>query len=69
MSAANSQPLSALVRALISGYVDSYALLNFGVFVSFMTGNTTTGGLSAGQSNLAAPDTVYWPFHSFCSAS
>jgi uncharacterized membrane protein YoaK (UPF0700 family) len=54
MSDSNSQPLSALVRALISGYVDSYALLNFGVFVSFMTGNTTTGGLSAGQSNLAA---------------
>ncbi|HZM08977.1 MAG TPA: YoaK family protein [Candidatus Limnocylindrales bacterium] len=54
MSAANSQPLSALVRALISGYVDSYALLNFGVFVSFMTGNTTAGGLSAGQVNLAA---------------
>src|SRR5664279_2181542 len=54
MSDSNSQPLSALVRALISGYVDSYALLNFGVFVSFMTGNTTTGGLSAGQANLAA---------------
>jgi len=54
MSDSNSQRLSALVRALISGYVDSYALLNFGVYASFMTGNTTTGGLHAGQANLAA---------------
>src|SRR5580700_886501 len=54
MSDANSQRLSALVRALISGCVDSYALLNFGVFASFMTGDTTTVGLNAGQANLAA---------------
>jgi uncharacterized membrane protein YoaK (UPF0700 family) len=54
MSSANSQRFSALTRALISGYVDSYALLNFGVFASFMTGNTTTGGLNAGEANLAA---------------
>jgi uncharacterized membrane protein YoaK (UPF0700 family) len=44
----------ALVRALISGYVDSYALLTFGVYASFMTGNTTSGGMHAGQFNLAA---------------
>lgn len=44
----------ALARVLISGYVDAYALLNFGVFVSFMTGNTTTGGAHAGQGSLAA---------------
>src|SRR5664279_1632091 len=50
----SSQGSSALARAMVSGYVDAYALLNFGVFVSFMTGNTTTGGLSAGQANLAA---------------
>jgi uncharacterized membrane protein YoaK (UPF0700 family) len=40
--------------ALISGYVDSYALLNFGVFASFMSGNTTTGGARAGQFKLGA---------------
>ncbi|HEY4900821.1 MAG TPA: YoaK family protein [Terriglobales bacterium] len=50
----SSQGARALPRALIAGYVDSYALLNFGVFASFMTGNTTTGGLHAGQANLAA---------------
>jgi uncharacterized membrane protein YoaK (UPF0700 family) len=33
--------------------VDSYALLNFGVFASFMSGNTTSGGLQAGQGKLA----------------
>src|SRR5277367_80797 len=44
----------ALARVLISGYVDAYALLNFGVYASFMTGNTTSGGLQAGQGNLAA---------------
>jgi uncharacterized membrane protein YoaK (UPF0700 family) len=49
-----SQVSRALARVLISGYVDAYALLNFGVFVSFMTGNTTTGGAHAGQGNLAA---------------
>jgi uncharacterized membrane protein YoaK (UPF0700 family) len=70
MSDANSQPLrdfgstgltllssqgwSALPRALISGYVDPYALLKFGIYASFMTGNTTSGGLHAGQANLAA---------------
>jgi uncharacterized membrane protein YoaK (UPF0700 family) len=40
--------------ALISGYVDSYTLLKFGVFASFMSGNTTTGGSLAGQAKLAA---------------
>ena len=48
------QGARALARVLISGYVDSYALLNFGVYASFMTGNTTSGGLHAGQGNLAA---------------
>ena len=50
----SSQRWSALGRVLISGYVDSYAVLHFGVFASFMTGNTTLGGLHAGQSDLAA---------------
>ncbi len=44
----------ALTRVLIAGYVDAYALLNFGVFASFMTGNTTTGGMYAGKGDLAA---------------
>ena len=40
-------------RALISGYVDSYTLLNFGVYASFMSGNTTSAGLHAGHAKFA----------------
>jgi uncharacterized membrane protein YoaK (UPF0700 family) len=39
---------------LVSGYVDAYALINFGVFASFMSGNTTTGGAQAGHARFAA---------------
>jgi uncharacterized membrane protein YoaK (UPF0700 family) len=44
-----TQWVRASARALIAGYVDSYALLKFGVYASFMTGNTTSAGLFAGQ--------------------
>ena len=59
MSGANSHLLSpqgprALARVLISGYVDAYALLKFGVYASFMTGNTTSGGVHAGEGSLSA---------------
>lgn len=50
----SSQAWKARARALISGYVDSYTLLNFGVYASFMSGNTTSGGLYAGQAKFAA---------------
>jgi uncharacterized membrane protein YoaK (UPF0700 family) len=48
------QGWKAAGRALISGYVDSYTLLNFGVYASFMSGNTTSAGLHIGQANLSA---------------
>jgi uncharacterized membrane protein YoaK (UPF0700 family) len=51
--AARVQGWRAIGRALISGYVDSYALLNFGVYTSFMSGNTTSAGLHAGHAKLA----------------
>jgi uncharacterized membrane protein YoaK (UPF0700 family) len=51
---ARTQWRRAAGLALISGYVDSYTLLNFGVFASFMSGNTTSGGLEAGQGKLVA---------------
>ena len=41
ISVQSSQAWKARGRALISGYVDSYTLLNFGVYASFMSGNTT----------------------------
>jgi uncharacterized membrane protein YoaK (UPF0700 family) len=52
--AARQQGWTAGGLALISGYVDSYALVKFGVYASFMTGNTTSAGVHAGQFNWAA---------------
>src|SRR5271154_5829062 len=40
--------------ALIAGYVDAYGLLAYGIYVSFMSGNTTQTGSMTGQGNLAA---------------
>lgn len=54
LSLFSSQAARALTRVLIAGYVDAYAWLNFGIYASFMTGNTTSGGSHAGQGNLAA---------------
>jgi len=51
---ASQQGRRAAGLALISGYVDSYALVKFGVYASFMTGNTTSAGVHVGQFNLAA---------------
>ncbi|HTU16923.1 MAG TPA: YoaK family protein [Gemmataceae bacterium] len=42
----------AVVLALIAGYIDSYTLLNYEVYASFMSGNTTQAGLRAGQGRL-----------------
>jgi uncharacterized membrane protein YoaK (UPF0700 family) len=50
---ATVQGWRAAGRALISGYVDSYTLLNFGVYASFMSGNTTSAGLHAGHAKFA----------------
>jgi uncharacterized membrane protein YoaK (UPF0700 family) len=52
--AARQQGWRAGGLALISGYVDSYALVKFGVYASFMTGNTTSAGVHAGQFDWAA---------------
>jgi uncharacterized membrane protein YoaK (UPF0700 family) len=50
--AARAQGWRAAGRALISGYVDSYTLSNFGVYASFMSGNTTSAGVHAGHAKL-----------------
>ena len=51
---AGIQVWRASARALICGYVDAYSLLSFGVYVSFMTGNTTSGGAHIAEIKLAA---------------
>lgn len=40
--------------ALIAGYVDSYTLLTYHIYVSFMSGNTTQTGSMIGQGKLVA---------------
>ena len=40
--------------ALIAGYVDAYGIVALGVYVSFMSGNTTQTGAQTGQSHFAA---------------
>jgi uncharacterized membrane protein YoaK (UPF0700 family) len=49
---ARPQATRAAVLALIAGYVDAYAFLTYGVYASFMSGNTTQTGLRLGQANL-----------------
>lgn len=44
----------AILLALIAGYLDGYGLLFLGVYVSFMSGNTTVAGLRGGQGNFPA---------------
>src|SRR5271168_5436811 len=44
----------AIFLALIAGYLDGYGLLVLGVYVSFMSGNTTFAGLKSGQGNFQA---------------
>jgi uncharacterized membrane protein YoaK (UPF0700 family) len=40
--------------ALIAGYVDAYGIVALGVYVSFMSGNTTQTGAQTGQGHFAA---------------
>jgi len=64
-NAAKVQGWRAAGLALISGYVDSYTLLNFGVYASFMSGNTTSAGLHAGHANFVAAGHNLFPIPFF----
>jgi uncharacterized membrane protein YoaK (UPF0700 family) len=46
------QTLLAICVASIAGYLDAYALRTLGVFVSFMSGNTTVAGLRNGEGHF-----------------
>jgi uncharacterized membrane protein YoaK (UPF0700 family) len=46
--------MEAISLAMVAGYVDGYALRVFGIYVSFMSGNTTLTGVNAGQGNFPA---------------
>jgi uncharacterized membrane protein YoaK (UPF0700 family) len=51
-TSATAQEGLAAILALIAGYVDAYTFLNYQVYGSFMSGNTTQTGLQAGQGKL-----------------
>lgn len=44
----------AVWLALIAGYVDAYSLVAYGIYVSFMSGNTTQTGSLIGQGKMTA---------------
>ena len=48
------QTLLAVCVAAIASYLYAYALLKFGVYVSFMSGNTTMAGLRTGAEHWTA---------------
>ena len=48
-SAAQSQELLAVGVAMIAGFVDAYGIITYGVYVSFMSGNTTQTGFRAAE--------------------
>lgn len=49
-----AQWLGAILLAATAGYVDGYGLLFLKTFVSFMSGNTTSTGVTSGQGHFHA---------------
>ena len=46
--------LLAAALAMIAGFIDAYGFITYGVYASFMSGNTTQAGYLAGQGAFAA---------------
>jgi uncharacterized membrane protein YoaK (UPF0700 family) len=64
-SSSTAQGALAAVLALIAGYVDAYTFLNYQVYGSFMSGNTTQTGLHAGQGGFAVAAYNFLPIPLF----
>jgi len=54
--------------AMIAGYCDSYGLLHFKTYVSFMSGNTTQTGFALGQQNFPSALIAFTAILFFCIA-
>ena len=52
MNPSSTLSIEAITLALVAGYVDGYALRVFGIYVSFMSGNTTMAGIESGQGHF-----------------
>src|SRR5580700_9768380 len=64
-NSARGQVWRVIVLAMIAGYVDSYVFVNYQVFASFMSGNTTQAGMLAGQMELAEAAHSFLPIPLF----
>jgi uncharacterized membrane protein YoaK (UPF0700 family) len=51
-AAARNEAWLAALLATIAGFVDAYGIIAYGVFVSFMSGNTTQTGYQAAEGDL-----------------
>jgi uncharacterized membrane protein YoaK (UPF0700 family) len=70
---ARSAEWLAAALAMIAGFVDAYGMINYRVFVSFMSGNTTQTGYQAaeglfGPASLAALAILFFVIGSFLGA-
>lgn len=65
LGATRRQGWRAVSRGLICGYVDSYTLLTFGVYTSFMSGNTISTGMNGGQAKYVAASHALLPIPFF----
>lgn len=65
LAATRRQGWRAISRGLICGYVDSYTLLTFGVYTSFMSGNTISTGMNGGQAKYIAASHALLPIPFF----
>ena len=54
-----------MVRSSIAGYVDAFSLMKFKVFTSFMSGNTTSTGMKAGEGRLGGAMHDFLPIPCF----
>ena len=52
MNPSGALRIEAITLVLVAGYVDGYALRVFGIYVSFMSGNTTLAGIESGQGHF-----------------
>lgn len=53
LATARRQNWRAAASAAICGYVNAYAVLHYGVYASFMTGNTASAGIRATQKQFS----------------
>jgi uncharacterized membrane protein YoaK (UPF0700 family) len=67
--AAREESRRAAALALAAGCVDAYALMTFGVFASFMSGNTTSAGVRAGAASATRAAHHFLPIPAFVAGA